>query len=212
MVVVIAVDWKGIDAVTLLDAGVTRSSSGVVRVPYRDSMGDESNAKLFAPDGRSWWERCGLGVLPFGLELIAPTADRGERQVWIAEGESDALALRQEYAAWRGLPVDVIGLPGAGTWRDEWRCHLDGYAAAFCFPDGDQAGERMADAITSCIPWAIRVRLPAGRDVRDVIQRDGADEFDRYIMDAEAIAVLVAGMRLSPTLGDLGRFLSEVEL
>jgi hypothetical protein len=210
---VIAVDWKGIAAVTLLDAGVTRSSSGVVRVPYRDSVGAESNAKLFALDGRSWWERRGLGVTPFGLELVAPTDQRAERQLWIAEGESDALCLREHYAEWRGLPVDVIGLPGAGTWRSEWRCHLDRYAAAVCFPDGDQAGERMADAITSCTPWAIRVRLPEGRDVRDVLQHDGgADVFDRHIMDAEAIAILVAGMRLSPTLGDLGRFLSEVEL
>jgi hypothetical protein len=207
----IAVGWKGIDALTLLDAGVTRSASGVVRVPYRDSEDSERNAKLFAPDGRSWWERRGLGVLPFGLEQVAPADQRGGRQVFVAEGESDALALRQEYAAWRELPVDVIGLPGAGTWRDDWRCHLDGYAAAFCFPDGDNAGERMADSITCCIPWAIRVRLPTGRDVRDLIQRDGADVFDRHIMDAEAVAVLTAGMRLCPTLGGLERFLVEVE-
>jgi hypothetical protein len=205
----IAIDWKGIDACTLLDAGVTRSSRGVVRVPYRLPDGTMFREKLFPVRGGSHWSR-GEGIIPLGLECVAKPDQRAGRQLWIAEGESDALALRQEYAGWRGLPVDVIGLPGAGTWRDEWRCHLDGYAAAFCFPDGDHAGERMADAITSCIPWAIRVRLPAGRDVRDVIQRDGADVFDRHIMDAEALAALTAGMRSCPTLPELKRFLAGV--
>jgi hypothetical protein len=205
----VAVGWKGLDTVELLDAGVTHRSDGVVRVPYRDETGTVLNSKLFGRRG-SWWEQRGLGVMPFGLERITQLEQRCRRQIWIAEGESDALALREHYAEWRGLPVDVIGLPGAGTWREEWARHLTGYAASCCFPDGDQAGERMADRITTAVGWAIRVRLPAGRDVRDVLQHDGPEALNRFITRAEECAVLLAGMRLCSTLPALQQFLSEV--
>jgi hypothetical protein len=207
----IAVDWKGLCGVTLLEAGVERRADGVVRVPYRDATRAEHNAKLFTPDGRSWWEQRGLPMIPFGVEQIAPPGQRDRRQVWIAEGESDALCLREHYAEWRGLSVDVIGLPGAGTWRADWAQHLDGYAAAYCFPDGDPAGERMADTVTSAVRWAIRVRLPADRDVRDLLQVDGPTALDESIMAGEAAAVLMAGMRLNRTLPELERWLAEAK-
>jgi hypothetical protein len=207
----IAVDWKGLDAAALLEAGVERRHDGVVRVPYRDATGAEHNTKLFAAGGRSWWEQRGLNLIPFGLDRIAPPEQRDRRQVWIAEGESDALALREHYAGWRGLPVDVIGLPGAGTWRVEWAKHLNGYAAAYCFPDGDPAGERMADRITCSVRWTIRVRLPAGQDVRHIIQHDGPDELDQHITNGEIAAAVLAGMKLCRTLPEFERFLAEVE-
>src|SRR5690242_17088583 len=42
----VAVDWRGIGAVTLLDAGVTRDQRGVVRVPYRYPDGTTAKTKV----------------------------------------------------------------------------------------------------------------------------------------------------------------------
>jgi hypothetical protein len=180
-------------------------------VPYRDCSGGTWNWKLFAPNGRSWWQEPGLGVLmPFGVEMVADLDHRCNRQLWIAEGESDALALREHYAAWRDLPVDVIGLPGAGTWRSEWSCHADGYAAVYAFPDGDAAGCRMGHAIAESVPWVIRVVMPPGSDVRSTLQGEGPEALDRCIINAEASAVLLAGMRTCRTLPELEVFLAEV--
>ncbi len=208
----VAIGWKGLDSIVLAEAGVEQLGDGLVRVPYRDASGAAWNHKVFAPSGRSWWQESGMGLLPFGLERVARPEHRDKRLLWIAEGESDALALRGEYAAWRNLPVDVIGLPGAGTWRDEWRKHVGGYRGVFVFPDGDGAGERMADRIADTVRHVIRVRLPAGRDVRSVLQEDGADALDEYLIRGEATLIMLAGLRLCRTPDELERFISEVEL
>src|SRR3954470_13704955 len=94
----IAVGWKGLAAGVLLDAGVTRSPDWTVRIPYRDATGAERNAKIVTPSGKSWWEQKGVDMLPFGVERPAQPGQRDTRLLWIAEGESDALALRDEYA------------------------------------------------------------------------------------------------------------------
>jgi hypothetical protein len=104
----------------------------------------------------------------------------------------------------------VIGQPGASTWRDERAAHVQGYDAAYCFPDADQAGERMADKITSSIRWTMCVRLPAGHDVRVILQNGGPSRLDQYITRGEEAAVLLAGMRTCRTIAELEQWLSEV--
>jgi hypothetical protein len=207
----VAVGWKGLSAAVLLEAGVTRGSDWTVRVPYRDATGATHNAKMFSPGGKTWWETAGLAMLPFGLERVAQPEHRDKRLLWIAEGESDALALREHFAEWRRHPVDVLGLPGAGTWRREWQRHVNGYRAVFCFPDGDEAGRRMASAIAGSAPWVIRVFLSSGEDVRGVLQQQGPERLDEYLIRAEAVAIYHAGMVLHPELDAFERFLRDVE-
>jgi hypothetical protein len=206
----IALDWKGLDSIVLAEAGVTRGADGTVRVPYRDVTGAERNAKLFG-HGRSWWEQRGLGASLFGLERVADPARRELRRLWICEGESDALSLREHYAEWRRLPVDIVGLPGAATWRPEWAVYARGYSSAACFPDGDQAGDLMADKITASVPWTIRVRLPEGRDVRSILQAEGPDALDECITRGEWAMLMWAGMKTCRTITELERWISEVE-
>lgn len=203
--------WKGLDTLTLLLAGVYQRSDGCVVVPYRLPGGAVFREKLFPPGGRSYWAP-GQGLLPFGLEQLAQPGQRDRRLLWLAEGESDALALREHYASWRSYPVDVLGLPGAGTWRREWAQHVAGYQGVYVFPDGDSAGERMAAAITDSVRWAVVAYLPAGADVRGVVQRQGADELDQHIIDAERVALLYAAITLNPTVERAQRWLREVTL
>ena len=135
-------------------------------------IGQIYNHRVIAVNGRQWWAKAGLPVVPLGLELVGQDRDRrAGRQVWLAEGESDCLTLRGEIAEWRGLPVDVLGLPGAATWKREWAAYLKGYAAVYLFPDGDRAGARLAQRLSVDVPHVIRVQLPDGCDVRSVVQK-----------------------------------------
>jgi hypothetical protein len=205
-------DWKQIDSVTLLEAGGERRGDGVVCVPYRLMDGSTFRSKLFPYGGGSYWGP-GEGLTPFGLErLPAAATGRIKRLIWMAEGESDALCLREHYAAWRGYPVDVLGLPGAGSWRDEWARYATGYKGVYVFPDADPAGERMAAAVTASVRWAVVVYLPAGDDVRALVQRDGPDALDEQIVEAERVAILYAAIRLHLTLDAARRWLRTVTL
>ncbi len=125
----------------------------------------------------------------------------------LAEGESDCLSLRGEIAEWRGQPLDVLGLPGAATWRPEWARYLRRYTAVYLFPDGDEAGARLAHNVSRDVPHVIRVQIPAGLDVRDVIERAGGDQIEELIVDAEAAAIAHAAIKASPTLAEFREFL-----
>jgi len=108
----VAVDWKGIGALTLLKAGVTRDRRGQVRIPYRYADGTTVKAKVFARNGQTWWSRIGVESIPLGLERLAIGDARSSRTLIIAEGESDTLAIRDALAVDHdGQPIDVIGPP-----------------------------------------------------------------------------------------------------
>jgi hypothetical protein len=185
----IAVDWKGLDAATLLEAGIERDVRGVVRVPYRYASGAEANAKLFAPNGRSCWERRGLGLMLFGLELLPPADARSSSSVMLLEGESDALAVRGAITEWRGQPVYALGVPGASSWHHEWRDHLLGFARVYVAPDGDAAGQAMLARIWRDVSGARWVRMPLGEDTRSIIQQPaGADRFCELVKAADRAA------------------------
>ena len=192
--------WKGISALTLAEAGV-RQVNGAVEVPYMDELGVERKVKVFAPNGRCWYCPPGVGPMLYGLERIPGLQRRLHRMLWICEGESDALCMRDHCGMWRGHPLDIVAVPGAACWREEWARYTRGYAAVYCFPDGDDAGRRLAEDLGRTVSTAIRVYLPAGRDVRDVLLRDGAGALDRLLVEAEQVAVLHAAIRWSPTLG-----------
>jgi hypothetical protein len=186
-----ATGWKGIDPAILRDAGVTELD-GRVRVPYRRTDGTEHNAKLFASSGRSWWEHAGRELIPFGLERLAPRAEARYRALLVAEGESDSLALRERF----GQGADVLGVPGARTWRREWRSCLEGYALVYTLGDGDEAGRELNAKVKLDVPWSRSVWLPEGEDARSMLERDPA-ELDELLTQANENAHLEAALLLA---------------
>jgi hypothetical protein len=197
----VAVDWKGIGAVTLLDAGVTRDRRGLVRVPYRYPDGTTAKTKVFARNGRTWWSPIGVDSIRLGLESLAVGDERENRTLIIAEGESDTLAIRDALALDHdGQPIDVIGLPGASTWRDDWKQYVVGHARAYVVGDGDEAGRRMMNAVLGSVSWVRPVLLTHGLDARELLQRDGGAALDQYLDDADETAILSALMQAAPTL------------
>ena len=208
----VAVGWKGIGAVTLLDAGVTRDRLGRVYVPYRYANGATAKSKVFASNCRTWWAPAGVDQIPLGLERLAHGEDRAARTLVVAEGESDTLAIRDTLAVDHdGQPVDVIGLPGAGTWRADWSAYVVGYARVYVVGDGDAPGRRMMDAVLRSVGWVRPVRLPDGEDARGLLQRDGVAALDPYLDEADETAILFAAMRLAPTLRRFEQVAGSVE-
>jgi hypothetical protein len=182
-VTTIAVAWKGLSTRTLEEALVAHSEDGLVRIPYRTLTGEVHNVRVFAPSGRCWWERRGLELIPFGLETLRDSPhDRG---LLIAEGESDALALRRHFGA--GFGYDVLGVPGARTWRADWARFCEPYAVGYVFGDGDEAGRAFAAAVQRDVPQVRVVRMPDGEDVRSLVQREGPGVVDRLLEEADRL-------------------------
>lgn len=207
----IAVDWKGIGAVTLFDAGVTRRPNGLVDVPYRYEDGTVAKTKVFSPTGRTWWRPVGVDQIPLGLEQLAEPAAREDRALIICEGESDTLAVRDALALDRdGTPFDVIGLPGAGTWRDDWKQYVLGHARAYVIGDGDEAGRRMMDSVLRSVGWVRPVLLPKGEDARSLLQREGLAGLDPYLDEADETAIIGAIITLAPTLRQFHELAEEL--
>jgi hypothetical protein len=200
--------WKGIEAVpVLIDAGINEEH-GLVRIPYRLRDGTEHNAKLFplkprTRGPRSWWERTGRELVAFGLETL-PDPEEASDALLIAEGESDALALRYAFAGVTGdNPVrdyHVLGLPGAGTWREEWSLLCEPFPFVYVLGDGDARGQALNDTIKRDVPWARAVKLPLGEDARSMLQHFGWRALDPYLEEADADARLAAAFRLAADL------------
>lgn len=177
----VAVGWKGLPTFVLAEAEITRSPDDLIHIPYRTLAGEVHNVRVFAPSGRCWWQQSGLPLLPFGLETLTDAPhDRG---LLIAEGESDALALRRHFQ----IGYDVLGVPGARTWRTEWACYCKPYAIGYVFGDGDDAGRAFSAAVECDVPQIRVVPIPDGEDVRSLIQREGPGATDWLLGEADRL-------------------------
>ena len=207
--------WKGISYLVLDEAGVYCDAAGVVHVPYRNLDGSVHREHLFAADGRTWWTP-GDGLVPLGIELL-PGPETARRSVLIiSEGDSDALSIREAFAATTSSnPMAgyyVLGLPGAATWRSEWRHYAEPFDRVYVIGDGDRAGRRMIDLVCQDVPWARRVILPTGSDARSLLQDDGPRALDPHLDRADRRAQLWAAWRVSPTLADAEALLRGEEV
>jgi Toprim-like len=196
--------WKGISFLVLDAAGfvVFRNE---VRLPYRERAGAIRFWRVKRADGREWFEpkptEAG-GLIPFGLETLPLHLQGDELEdvcLFITEGESDCLALREVFAEWSRFPrgVRVVALPGARSWRRTWRMYFARFPVIVVVPDGDPSGDRMARAVRADLPWSRLVLLPEGKDVREIVQSGGGEALLPYLEDAEWRWRVDAAMRLS---------------
>ncbi|MDP9308187.1 MAG: hypothetical protein M3P15_07740 [Actinomycetota bacterium] len=197
--------WRGISFLVLDDAGVTVDAEGNARIPYRLPDGREHNAKVICADGRTWYEKRDLDLIPLGLETLPDAAtDPASVAILIAEGESDALALREAFAGTAGPhPIKtfcVLGLPGARSWQAKWREHVERFPLIYLAGDGDEAGRAMNADLKRDLPWARPVWLEWGEDVRGTLQQHGARALDHVLQDADRDAALWASFVLADNI------------
>lgn len=113
-----------------------------------------------------------------GLFCMARLVDPSRRMapVYVCEGEWDAIAfefLRKKV----GEPGVVLGVPGANTFKDEWRKWFQGRCVFLCF-DHDEAGRmgqaRAASKLAGVASTVQVLEWPSGTldktDIRDLVK------------------------------------------
>jgi hypothetical protein len=127
-----------------------------VRFPY-----GEAERRRFALDGPNkfrWKPKSKLSL--YGLWRLKEVKDRGF--VVLVEGESDALTLW-----YNNYPA--LGIPGAGTWREEWAGDLDDVETIYVIIEPDKGGDATLKWLSSSSirDRAKLVQFPKDGDVKD---------------------------------------------
>jgi hypothetical protein len=111
-----------------------------VRIPYPDRRGDEVQARhrvSLAAEKKVLSEK-GVPTILYGMLCLKDAIQK--KYALLLEGESDC------HTAWKyGIPA--IGVPGAGTWKDEWDELLDGIEEIFVVVEPGKAGEKLWDRL-----------------------------------------------------------------
>lgn len=140
--------------------------AGVVALRFREFR-EKSNAKYMSMPGAQP-RLYNVAALHSGLDRVA-----------VVEGEFDALALTAA-----GLPA--VGVAGSQMWQEHYpRCFAD-FSRVYVICDNDvkhdedgallpNPGQQLANKIANKIPQSVVIVPPAGCDVNEWIQRDGAE-------------------------------------
>jgi hypothetical protein len=128
----------------------------VVAIPYRDASGALLRTKFRTRTG-TFWHDDGKDLHLYGLDMLAKYP---EQPVLLVEGESDC------HAAWHHK-VLALGLPGAGTWRSEWRRLLDG-REVYVWQEPGEAGSKMVRKIAPDLPDARVIDHDGTKDLADL--------------------------------------------
>ena len=165
---------KGISVETVTDFDVTTARDGAVCFPYRD--GTKRRYGVHPVGSRSFrWEK---GVDPCLFNL----RDNEKRNIFLVEGETDTMKLRQEVGD--NPDVGVIGLPGIETWGDYMAEDLKSAEQVWVILDNDQ-DYKVAGRVDHA--WT-QIRLALGKKAKRVYLPNGINDvcefFETYNLDA----------------------------
>jgi len=93
--------------------------------------------------------------------------------IHITEGELDRLILKQVF------DEPVAGIPGVQNWKAHYPFHFAGFERVLVWPDGDKAGEDLANKIRHQVGNAEVVPVPKGMDVTELFLSVGAEVMRR---------------------------------
>ena len=164
-------DWfatKGISPATVEDFGVYVAPDGALIFPY----GDMAKKRYGVPHGeRSFrWSR---GTDP----ILFNRRDIGKQQVFLVEGETDTMRLRQELG--ENENVGVVGLPGIETWAQHMADDLDKSESVVVILDND-LDYRVAGRVDECYR---SIRGALGRKVKRVLLPRGSNDVCEFFAD-----------------------------
>ena len=153
-------DAKGLDVEFLRDQGLGEGVNGTERIkcvdmPYMNDGGEITAVRKrlrLTGKPRFIWRRNDKASL-YGLWKLPDWREQGF--VILVEGESDALSLWQA-----GLPA--LGIPGASTWKEAWKLHLQGLERVYIWREADQGGEALVPSVASDLPDVLIIEPPDG--------------------------------------------------
>lgn len=118
-----------------------------------------------------------LQVKDADLRLFGVDHIRGQREVFVSEGEFDAMYLNQ-------LGFPTVGLPGALNFQEFWGHYFDEAARVFLCLDADEAGRKGAEKIKGILgnkARTVEFPVPDGEETTDITEfflRDGHTKDD----------------------------------
>lgn len=141
------------------------------------------------PDGSGGWvhNMQGIEPVPFNLVALAEVVEHGtaDDQIWIVEGEKDALAIA---TAWGTDTITATcNHGGAGKWFDAHSEHLIGFRGSFVIvADNDDKDTKPGQKHALSVYESLRsvagieaeiVYAPVGKDAADAVSDYGPDDF-----------------------------------
>ena len=174
---------KGLPEDFLRSLGVTDGFAGAgsshrpcVDISYADESGEvKALRKRLSMDGpsRFIWRRGDKTIL-YGLPYLKDIKRSGK--VVLVEGESDAWSL------WHHR-IPALGIPGASTWKERFRLHLDGLEV-YVWHEPDDGGDRLIDAVCQDLPDVRIIEAPP----------DAKDPSDLYLQDPDNFKERMLGL------------------
>lgn len=136
---------------------------GCLVIPHANADGVVTGIRFRRLDGGEpkYTSRSGERFNIYNLAGVA-----GAREAHIAEGELDTLSLVE-------CGLSACGMPGASYWKPWMGLAFAGCERVFVWADGDEAGDRLAEAVIESLPDAVRVSIPRGEDVNGLLQEGG---------------------------------------
>ena len=174
-------DWfatRGISPRTVEDFGVYVGDDGAVIFPY----GEATKKRYGVPTGeRSFRWTTGTDPILFNRR------DLGKKQVFLVEGETDTMRLRQEIGD--NPNVGVVGIPGIETWNASMATDLDASESVIVILDND-LDYRVAGRVDECFR---SIRTALGRKARRVLLPRGVNDVCEFFQDhsLDTLRVLV---------------------
>lgn len=93
---------------------------------------------------------------------------RPSPSIAITEGEIDAITSEL-------VGIGCVGVPGAQAWQPHFREPFLGYRDVYVLADGDEAGQRFANAVAKSLPNARVIPMPPGEDVNSLVLKQGRE-------------------------------------
>jgi hypothetical protein len=169
-----------------------------VRIPYHNDTGEEKAVRFrraLTGHSRFAWRQKST-PLPYGLERLAMARSRG--YVVLVEGERNTVTL------WHH-DIPAVGLPGAGTWQDDWSVPLSRVRTIYVVVEPDSGGKQfLKDLSDSDLHDRLRViyMTPEAKDANAL-----------YLSDPESFPLrmqeLMAGAK---SLHDMSLEMNQQEL
>jgi twinkle protein len=105
----------------------------------------------------------------------------GQKEVFITEGEIDAITLVQA-----GFKNVISGTTGAGNFDPQWIDQLKRLSKIFLCYDPDEKGQKGARSLAKRLGYnrCLNVELPEGQDINDFFQRHDIFEFQALVRQA----------------------------
>lgn len=174
-------DWfakRGISPATVADFGIYIAEDGAVAFPY----GDLVKKRYGVPTGERSF-RWSKGIDP----ILYNRRDLVKRRLFLCEGETDTMRLRQEIGD--STDVGVVGLPGIETWNPGMAADLRNANVVWVILDND-LDYRVAGRVDAAYR---EIRSALGPKARRVILPRGVNDlcefFEDYSLDTLRLLV-----------------------